>query len=273
MLQTPAHLCFLSAQHPLTMRRLWMSDQTDILLLLDEAALAYLRDMKRKKDAIRKEIALLEHQMIEVTERLLSHLYLHMQTDIKIEEEKKKLGLSAESLDRDTLLDHARKRFKISPKAGLDYLREMNFFEQRGTPQEIARFFFEVRVPCVCMSHPCSPAQTPDISKAAIGDYLGEHHQANVDTLREFASLHDFTALDFDAALRQYLWSFRLPGESQKIDRMMEAFAMRLCQCHPGRVICVPTKCQSNAPSRDVPAPGCVLRVRVLVHHAQHQSA
>ena len=130
-----------------------MSEQTDILSLLDEAALAYLRDMKRKKDAIRKEIALLEHQMTEVTPApyvtpLLTRTYV--QTDIKIEEEKKKLGLSAESLDRDTLLDHARKRFKISPKAGLDYLREMNFFEQRGTPQEIARFFFEVCVPCIC---------------------------------------------------------------------------------------------------------------------------
>ncbi|XP_014677644.1 PREDICTED: cytohesin-1-like [Priapulus caudatus] len=35
-------------------------------------------------------------------------------------------------------------------------------------------------------------------------------------------------------ALRQFLWSFRLPGEAQKIDRMMEAFAQRYCQCNPG---------------------------------------
>ncbi|XP_016395120.1 cytohesin-3-like [Sinocyclocheilus rhinocerous] len=32
----------------------------------------------------------------------------------------------------------------------------------------------------------------------------------------------------------QFLWSFRLPGEAQKIDRMMEAFASRYCQCNPG---------------------------------------
>jgi hypothetical protein len=30
--------------------------------------------------------------------------------------------------------------------------------------------------------------------------------------------------------LRQFLWSFRLPGEAQKIDRMMECFAQRYCQ-------------------------------------------
>jgi hypothetical protein len=34
--------------------------------------------------------------------------------------------------------------------------------------------------------------------------------------------------------LRQFLWSFRLPGEAQKIDRMMEAFAQRYCQCNTG---------------------------------------
>lgn len=33
---------------------------------------------------------------------------------------------------------------------------------------------------------------------------------------------------------RQFLWSFRLPGEAQKIDRMMEAFAQRYCQCNGG---------------------------------------
>lgn len=33
---------------------------------------------------------------------------------------------------------------------------------------------------------------------------------------------------------RQFLWSFRLPGEAQKIDRMMEAFAARYCLCNPG---------------------------------------
>lgn len=35
-------------------------------------------------------------------------------------------------------------------------------------------------------------------------------------------------------APRQFLWSFRLPGEAQKIDRMMEAFAQRYCLCNPG---------------------------------------
>jgi cytohesin len=32
---------------------------------------------------------------------------------------------------------------------------------------------------------------------------------------------------------RQFLWSFRLPGEAQKIDRMMECFAQHYCKLNP----------------------------------------
>ena len=41
--------------------------------------------------------------------------------------------------------------------------------------------------------------------------------------------LHDVCVRVCD---RQFLWSFRLPGEAQKIDRMMEAFATRYCNCN-----------------------------------------
>uniref|UniRef100_A0AAZ3R3D7 Cytohesin 1b n=1 Tax=Oncorhynchus tshawytscha TaxID=74940 RepID=A0AAZ3R3D7_ONCTS len=52
--------------------------------------------------------------------------------------------------------------------------------------------------------------------------------------LHAFVELHEFTDLNLVQALRQFLWSFRLPGEAQKIDRMMEAFAQRYCHCNPG---------------------------------------
>ena len=39
----------------------------------------------------------------------------------------------------------------------------------------------------------------------------------------------DFTDMEFDEAIRHFLSGFRLPGEAQKIDRMMEKFAERFC--------------------------------------------
>ena len=40
----------------------------------------------------------------------------------------------------------------------------------------------------------------------------------------------DFADMDFVAALRHLLADFRLPGEAQKIDRIMEKFASRYCE-------------------------------------------
>lgn len=44
----------------------------------------------------------------------------------------------------------------------------------------------------------------------------------------------DFTGLDFDDALRHFMSKFRLPGEAQKIDRIMERFAARFVGNNPG---------------------------------------
>ena len=48
-----------------------------------------------------------------------------------------------------------------------------------------------------------------------------------------FVDCFDFNGLDFVAALRILLAAFRLPGESQKIDRIMEKFAGRYCETNP----------------------------------------
>ena len=47
--------------------------------------------------------------------------------------------------------------------------------------------------------------------------------------LYAYVDMLDFTGLTFDAALRKFLSYFWLPGEAQKIDRMMEKFAERYC--------------------------------------------
>ena len=56
----------------------------------------------------------------------------------------------------------------------------------------------------------------------------------NIQVLQEFVRMHKFHGLDLVAALRAFLGSFQLPGEAQKIDRMMESFAQRYCDCNPG---------------------------------------
>ena len=40
----------------------------------------------------------------------------------------------------------------------------------------------------------------------------------------------------FPAALRKFQTYFRMPGEAQKIERLMEVFSQRYCQCNPDLV-------------------------------------
>jgi Sec7-like guanine-nucleotide exchange factor len=44
----------------------------------------------------------------------------------------------------------------------------------------------------------------------------------------------DFFDLPLDIALRQCLLDVSLPPETQQIDRLLEAFARRYCDCNPG---------------------------------------
>ncbi|XP_050394137.2 cytohesin-1 isoform X4 [Patella vulgata] len=104
-----------------------------------------------------------------------------------------------------------KKKFNMDPKKGIQYLIEHGLLQE--TPEDVAQFLF----------------QGEGLNKTAIGDYLGERKDFNMDVLKAFVNLHEFRGMILVQALRQFLWSFRLPGEAQKIDRMMECFAQRYC--------------------------------------------
>lgn len=63
---------------------------------------------------------------------------------------------------------------------------------------------------------------------------LADHGiNAHTQVLHEYVDMMDFGNLPFDAAIRHFLHGFRLPGEAQKIDRIMEKFAERFCLQNP----------------------------------------
>ncbi|KAJ1975839.1 GDP/GTP exchange factor for ARF [Dimargaris cristalligena] len=69
---------------------------------------------------------------------------------------------------------------------------------------------------------------TPSLNKALLGDYLSRPKHLPV--LRAYINLFDFQGLRLDEALRILLTQFRIPGESQQIERVVETFAERYCQ-------------------------------------------
>lgn len=66
-----------------------------------------------------------------------------------------------------------------------------------------------------------------NLSKIQLGIYLGGEDELNISTLKAFTNRLDFSEMTYDKALRYYLHFFMLPGEAQKIDRIMECFAHR----------------------------------------------
>ncbi|RDB22645.1 Protein transport protein sec71 [Hypsizygus marmoreus] len=109
-----------------------------------------------------------------------------------------------------TTLLEGIKKFNFKPKRGVQFLIETGFIPSRA-PKDVAKFLLT----------------TDGLSKSMIGEYLGEGDEENVATMHAFVDLLDFKDLPFVDALRLFLQSFRLPGESQKIDRFMLKFAER----------------------------------------------
>ncbi|XP_028804972.1 ARF guanine-nucleotide exchange factor GNL2-like [Neltuma alba] len=96
-------------------------------------------------------------------------------------------------------------------KKGLEYLKHSQLISDPPDPKAFAFFF----------------RYTPGLDKNLIGEYLGDPDDFHLQVLREFAATFYFTGMALDTALRFYLETFRLPGESQKIQRVLEAFSER----------------------------------------------
>ncbi|CAI5950680.1 unnamed protein product [Closterium sp. NIES-64] len=75
---------------------------------------------------------------------------------------------------------------------------------------------------------------TPGLDKTAIGDYLGHHDDYHLAVMHAYVDGIPFHSTSFDHAIRLFLKGFRLPGEAQKIDRIMEKFAEKYCKDNPG---------------------------------------
>jgi hypothetical protein len=73
----------------------------------------------------------------------------------------------------------------------------------------------------------------PGVSKSALGDFFGSTKPVSAEVLREFMALFDLTNLSFDQSIRLFLSSFRIPGEGQIVDRLLEYFSKAFFASHP----------------------------------------
>ncbi|RLN00956.1 hypothetical protein C2845_PM06G09710 [Panicum miliaceum] len=126
--------------------------------------------------------------------------------------------------ERDTWVDFVRKRklrkkkvaiaanhYNRDQKKGVEFLKLCHLVPTPPEPRSMAYFL----------------RYSPGLDKNKIGEFLGDPDEFNLKVLKEFTETFDFTGAILDTALRTYLETFRLPGESQKIQRILEAFSER----------------------------------------------
>ncbi|KHJ41836.1 Sec7 domain protein [Trichuris suis] len=163
-------------------------------------------DLTQDELELLAEIRKRKAELIEEIEQIRGEL-----AEVQLEIEKLELMDEERVNSKAKQMLIGKKKFNVDPKKGIEFLIEHGLLGE--TPEQVAEFLFKAE----------------GLSKTSIGEYLGERDDFNRSILQKFVFLHDFTSMDLVQALRQLLWSFRLPGEAQKIDRMMECFATRYC--------------------------------------------
>ncbi|XP_045120579.1 IQ motif and SEC7 domain-containing protein 1-like isoform X11 [Portunus trituberculatus] len=105
--------------------------------------------------------------------------------------------------------------FNKKPEKGVTYLISRGFLE--NSPQAVSKFLLTRK----------------GLSKQMIGEYLGNlQNNFNMAVLECFAHDIDLSGMQVDVALRKFQTHYRMPGEAQKIERLMQVFAQRYCQCN-----------------------------------------
>ena len=105
----------------------------------------------------------------------------------------------------------AAEHFNHDAKKGFQYAQSVGLLPKSEDPVALAQFL----------------RFCPGLSKAGIGEVLGEKDAFYDEVRNAFMETFDFEGLEFETALRLYMDAFRPPGEGQKIDRLMQVFGRR----------------------------------------------
>ncbi|KAK5078142.1 GDP/GTP exchange factor for ARF [Lithohypha guttulata] len=107
---------------------------------------------------------------------------------------------------RKKIIKSGSTKFNDNPKGGVAFLVSNGIIDNPDDPVQLAKFL----------------KSTTHLSKKVLGDFITK--KTNEELLKAFIGLFDFDGKRIDEALRELLTSFRLPGESALIERIVNVF-------------------------------------------------
>ncbi|OKL56153.1 hypothetical protein UA08_08477 [Talaromyces atroroseus] len=150
--------------------------------------------------------------------------YIHFIAD-RLDDEPRYEGLpDPEKLksqrQRKKIIIQGATKFNEDPKAGIAYLASQGIIENLENPELVARFL----------------KGTTRISKKILGEYIAKKN--NEKLLEAFIDLFEFSGKSVIEALRELLGSFRLPGESPLIERIVTVFSEKyMSKAEPAEIV------------------------------------
>lgn len=99
-------------------------------------------------------------------------------------------------------------QFNAKPRDGLNFLSEKGILPNPLSAKSVAMFF----------------RTNPFVSKAIIGQYFGERKDFNTEVLKEYCLSFDWDSKPFFDTYREFLESFRLPGEAPVIEKILDVW-------------------------------------------------
>ncbi|CAM9208119.1 unnamed protein product, partial [Hapterophycus canaliculatus] len=121
------------------------------------------------------------------------------------------------------MTDRGINKFNMNPKEGIGYLIENGLIAD--TPESICDFL----------------SNAEGLSKRRLGEYFGRNNPKAQEVLRLFLKKLDYKNTSLDEALRSMVVRFRLPGEAQQVDRILESLAARYHEENPDVFSCKDT--------------------------------
>jgi hypothetical protein len=103
--------------------------------------------------------------------------------------------------------------FSENVRTGIEFFQQHGLLPITTTDDDVAQFFYE-----------------STLDKTQVGNYLAK--PKHLPLLKKFSTFFEFKGKRIDEALRIYLDKFRLPGESQQIERILDTFADQYFASH-----------------------------------------
>ena len=116
-----------------------------------------------------------------------------------------------EQRSRKKIIIRGATKFNENPRAGIAFLASHGIIENPDDAGSVVKFL----------------RGTTRISKTVLGEYLSKKSHEHL--LEAYLETYDFSGKRVDEALRDLLNSFRLPGESALIERIVAVFSTKYC--------------------------------------------